>query len=104
MCFGIPMQITESDGIVAAAKAGDMVRRIDLALIGPQPVGTHVLVYINSAVRTLDAVEAAQITDAISAVSAAADGAPFEHLIADLVDRDPELPAHLKPAAKEAAE
>lgn len=104
MCFGIPMEITQSEGIVAEAQAGDTVRRIDLALVGPQPAGAHVLVYINSAVRVLDAAEAARITDAISAVAAAADGAPFEHLIADLVDREPELPAHLKTAVEEAAE
>jgi hydrogenase expression/formation protein HypC len=44
----------------------------------------------------LDALEARQIADALLAVTAAASGQPFEHLLADLIEREPELPAHLR--------
>ena len=62
----------------------------------PPRAGDWLLVHVDVAVRALDAEEAQQIGDALQAVAAAAAGEPFEHLIADLVDRVPELPAHLK--------
>ncbi len=40
--------------------------------------------------------KARQITDALRAVLAASEGAAFDHLIADLIDREPPLPEHLK--------
>ena len=46
--------------------------------------------------RRLDALEAQQIGDALRAVAAAAAGEPFEHLLADLIDREPKLPPHLR--------
>ncbi len=104
MCFGVPMRIIESRGQGAIAEGEAGRREIDCLLIGEQPVGTHVLVHVNSAVRVLDPDEAAQIADAVQAVAAAAEGQAFEHLIADLIDREPQLPDHLKPPPKEAAE
>jgi hydrogenase expression/formation protein HypC len=53
-------------------------------------------VHVNVAIRALDALEARQIADALLAVTAAASGQPFEHLLADLIEREPELPAHLR--------
>ncbi|HIP52912.1 MAG TPA: HypC/HybG/HupF family hydrogenase formation chaperone, partial [Chromatiales bacterium] len=40
MCLGIPMQVIESGEGVALCRAGDEVRRIDMLLVGRQPVGT----------------------------------------------------------------
>jgi hydrogenase expression/formation protein HypC len=60
-------------------------------------VGAQVLVHIDSAVRVLDAAEAGQIDDALDGVAAALAGQSFEHLFADLIDREPELPAFLRP-------
>ena len=65
-------------------------------LDNPPRAGDWLLVHVDVAVRALDAGEAQQIGDALQAVAAAAAGEPFEHLIADLVDREPELPAHLR--------
>jgi hydrogenase expression/formation protein HypC len=62
----------------------------------PPRAGDWLLVHVDVAVRALDDDEAQQIGDALQAVAAAAAGEPFEHLIADLVDREPELPEHLK--------
>ena len=98
MCFGIPMQITTVDGLNATCKTRDgRTEDVTLALTGALPVGCHVLVYLGSAVRDLDETEARQIADAIDAVAAAGDGEPFDHLLQDLIDREPELPAHLRP-------
>jgi hydrogenase expression/formation protein HypC len=59
-------------------------------------VGDWVLVHIDTAIRAIDAEEARQIVDALAAVQAASHGDPFEHLLADLINREPELPEHLR--------
>jgi hydrogenase expression/formation protein HypC len=91
------MQVVKSHGLMATCKGSGRTEDVNLALIGEMPEGTHLLVYLGSAVRILDPVEAAQITDAIGAIEAAAQGHDFEHLIQDLIDREPELPEHLRP-------
>jgi hydrogenase expression/formation protein HypC len=65
-------------------------------LIGPQPAGTRVLVHIDTAVRVLDSAEAEAIDRALEGLAAAIDGRAFEHLFQDLIDREPELPEHLR--------
>jgi len=96
MCFGVPMQVTAVDGLLATCEGSGRTEQVSLALTGPMAVGAHVLVYLGSAVRELDRLEAGQITDAIAAIGAAAEGRDFEHLIQDLIEREPELPAHLR--------
>jgi hydrogenase expression/formation protein HypC len=64
-------------------------------LLGPLPAGTRVLVHIDAAVRVLDDAEADAIDRALEGLSAALEGQAFEHLFADLIGREPELPAHL---------
>ena len=59
MCLGVPMSIVEGDDISALCQRGDEQRRVSLLLVGAQPVGTQVLVHIDTAVRVLDADEAA---------------------------------------------
>lgn len=100
MCVGVPMQIVSTNGLVAECCVGDETRTVDLSLVGEAAVGQYALVYLNSAVRILDAEEANRIHDALAAVVAAADGQPFEHLIGDLIDREPELPPHLAATKK----
>lgn len=95
MCFGVPMIVHESDGLSARCEGSGRNEQVNLALTGPVGPGTHILVHLGSAIRILDPQEAALIGDAIRAVDAAAHGEPFDHLIADLIDREPELPPHL---------
>ena len=95
MCLGIPMVVVEGDDMQALAERRGETRRISMLLVGEQPVGTIVLVHIDSAVRVLDAAEAKLIDDGLDGVAAALEGRPFEHLFADLVDREPQLPGHL---------
>ena len=98
------MRVLETAGLEALCEAPRATngerRRVSLALIGAVEVGDHLLVYLDSAVRRLEASEATQITDALAAVANAAAGEPFEHLIQDLVDREPELPPHLQAARR----
>jgi hydrogenase expression/formation protein HypC len=71
--------------------------RINFALLGEQPAGTWVLAFQGSALRTMTAEEAAQTDQALDALEALATGGrDVDRFFADLVDREPELPAHLR--------
>jgi hydrogenase expression/formation protein HypC len=96
MCLGIPMTVLTGGDLSALCKRGGDTRQVSLMLVGPQPDGTRVLVHIDTAVRVLDAEEAETIDRALEGLAAAMDGRAFEHLFQDLIDREPELPAHLR--------
>lgn len=109
MCIGLPMRVESIDGMVAVAvseAAGGAVERhsLDMLIVGSQPPGTWVLAFCGAARRVLDEREARQILDALAALGIALDadaGTPpeqaFDALFADLVDRAPQLPEHLRP-------
>lgn len=100
MCLGVPLQVVAVDGAGHALcrdGGNNGTRPVDTLLLdAPPEPGDWLLVHVRIALRVLDPVEAAQIRDALTAVTAAAAGEDFEHLIADLVDREPELPPHLR--------
>jgi hydrogenase expression/formation protein HypC len=96
MCLGVPMTVTEDAPLSALCRRGDEMRRVSMMLVGPQPPGTRVLVHIDTAVRVLDEAEAEAIDRALEGLAAALDGRAFDHLFADLVGREPQLPDHLK--------
>lgn len=96
MCLGIPMVVVEGDDMTALVARGDEQRRVSMLLVGEQPVGTQVLVHIDSAVRVLDEAEATMIDNALRGLAAALDGESFDHLFADLVGREPQLPDFLR--------
>lgn len=98
MCLGVPMQVIKADAHSARCQWDTRFEDVSLALIGPVEVGQHVLVYLGSAIRVLSAEEAQQIANALLAVDHAAKGESFDHLIADLIDREPQLPPHLQAA------
>jgi hydrogenase expression/formation protein HypC len=100
MCLGIPMTvISAANGVASCAVDGEM-RTISTLLLDGEPVpGDWLLVHQGTAMRLIDADEARAIGDALRAVIAAAEGRDFAHLIADLVDREPPLPEHLREAA-----
>lgn len=92
MCLSIPMRIVaweDEDGdfaVVERAPGGadpDLVRRerVNMMLIGPQPLGTWVLSSLGLAREVVDDAERALIEDALSALSAALDGSydPARH-------------------------
>ncbi len=96
MCLGVPMRILEGDELSALCAREGETRRVSMMLIGAQPAGTYVLVHIDTAIRTLDALEARQIDDALKGLEAAMRGENFDSLFADLIDREPQLPEHLR--------
>lgn len=99
MCLGVPMRIVEGDDVTALVERRGESRRVSMMLVGEQAVGTVVLVHIDSAVRVLDEAEAKLIDDALEGLEAAMDGRDFDHLFADLVDREPQLPEFLREKA-----
>ncbi len=96
MCMGIPMKVLSSEGHYAVCEGQNGTEGVSLALIDTVKAGDHVLVFLGSAVRVIDEAEAMAIRDALSAVGKAAKGEAFDHLIEDLINREPELPEHLR--------
>ena len=96
MCVGIPMRVIDGGDMRALCERHGAARQISMLLIGAQPSGTYVLTHLDSAIRVLDETEARLIDDALDGLSRAVEGAAFEHLFADLVDREPQLPAYLR--------
>lgn len=85
MCMGLPMQILESGMGSAICDYNGQRRQIDTMLIGPQDVGTWVLVFIDAAREVIDAKTAGQIKDALSALDRVMNGnTDIDHLFADI--------------------
>jgi hydrogenase expression/formation protein HypC len=105
MCVGLPMQILEPRGRRALASFGGEMRDIDMALVGPQPAGAWVLVFLDAAREVITAGQAQKTHDALTAVALVMQGeTSIDHLFADLVGREPELPPHLRPKLPKTAE
>lgn len=96
MCIGFPMTVIEGDAFEALCERRGETQRVSMALLGAQPAGAKVLVYLGSAVRLLDELEAKHIDDALDALQQAMEGKNVDHLFADLVDREPQLPDFLR--------
>lgn len=101
MCVGTPMRVTEilPSGALHCRPYGvdQALHLVEASLLDDAPdIDDWLLVHVDVAIRPLDPVEARQVGDALLAVSAAAAGQPFEHLLADLIDREPQLPPHLR--------
>ena len=96
MCLGLPMTIVETDGISALCEFQGERRRVSMLLLSNPPVGSRVLVYIDTAIRLLDEEEARLIADAILGLGAALNGEDCDRFFADLIDREPQLPEHLR--------
>ena len=98
MCIGMPMQVVESGADWAWCEADGQRERLDMVLVGPQPVGTWVLAFQGGARQVLGDEEAAQACAGRKALAAVLAGnGNVDEFFADLVDRTPQLPAHLQP-------
>lgn len=96
MCLGLPMTIVETDGVSALCEFRGERRRVSMLLLSNPPVGTKVLVHIDTAIRLLDAAEARLIADAIEGLTAVLSGEDRDRFFADLIEREPQLPEHLR--------
>lgn len=97
MCIGIPMQVLDSGETQALCQNGDTVEIIDMMLVGPQPVGTWVQVFLGAARECLSEVRALQIKSALQSLEQVMQGkeADVDRLFPDLANREPQLPPHL---------
>ena len=97
MCLGLPLQVIECNGYVALCHGRGGQRRIDLALVGEQAPGTWLLCFIDAAREIIDAESAARINAALDGLEAVMAGETdlYAHF-ADLLERTPELPPHLR--------
>jgi hydrogenase expression/formation protein HypC len=97
MCIGVPMQLLSSASGRGLCEGRGNRETLDLMLVGEQPVGTWLLAFRGTAVRVLTADEARQTNGALDALEAALAGDDrIDAHFADLVDRDPVLPVHLR--------
>ena len=91
------MRIVSAEPGVAVCEGRGRRERINMLLQGDHPVGTWILAYQGSAVRTMTADEAAHTGTALDALEAALAGeTDVAAYFADLVDREPQLPEHLR--------
>jgi len=92
------MQVQACDGLRAQCVNGSEQQWVDMSLLGEQPVGSWVLVFLGAARELLDENQAFQIRDALLAVDAVMHGekVDMDRLFADLVEREPQLPPHLQ--------
>ncbi|MGZ5008859.1 MAG: HypC/HybG/HupF family hydrogenase formation chaperone [Methylobacter sp.] len=97
MCIGIPMQVAELHGESARCIYRGQESWVDMMLVGPQPAGTWLLVFLDTAREVISDQKAKQIADALEAMRLAMQGDnQIDHLFPDLVDREPQLPEFLK--------
>jgi hydrogenase expression/formation protein HypC len=97
MCIGIPMQVKRLHGTMAVCQYQEQTRLIDMMLVGEQAIGTWILVFLDTAREVLTTETALQIANALEALQLTVQGETgIDHLFADLINREPELPAFLK--------
>ena len=98
MCIGIPMQIVATQPGWSICEGRGERRQVDMILIGEQPMGAWLLVFQNTAREVLDRERAGRIDAALDAVAVALRGETVDvaDYFADLVEREPQLPPHLR--------
>ena len=98
MCLGLPMRVVSTDGFSAVVEGRGERRAVSLVLVGAQPVGTPLLVHVDSAVRVLEEGELPLLEQALDGLDAALSGDAVDRYFPDLARREPQLPPHLRPA------
>ncbi len=98
MCVGVPLRLTEVDGILGRALDGDRAETVDLSLVPDARPGDWVLGFLGTARALLPEDEALKIRAALAGLSALMQGGPLGGAFADLEARPPTLPPHLQAA------
>lgn len=98
MCIALPMRVVVPGAFRAVCDHDGRLVEVDMTLVGEQPAGTHLLVFLGAAREVISAERAAAVANALAALELATSGvADVDHLFADLAGREPELPPHLLP-------
>lgn len=99
MCVGIPMQVASIDpqGRALCEHDGE-INAIDLSLVGEVAPGEWIMTFLGAARERMDEQSALRSLAAVQAVQAIMAGgeADIEAAFADLIGREPALPAHLQ--------
>ncbi len=101
MCVGIPMTVREvyEDGTCLCERDA-RTERVEIGLAGDVKPGDLLMVFRGTALRHMTEEEVCEVNDALSALGDVMAGDATEETIRagfpDLVDREPELPEHLK--------
>lgn len=97
MCIGTPMKIVSCAHGMALAEGRGQTERLNMLMVGELPPGSWVLAFQGAALRPMTAQEAAQTDAALDALAAVlAGGDNTDAHFRDLIDREPQLPAHLQ--------
>ena len=102
MCIGLPYQVIQKEAHRALCQRGNEQRWIDTSLVGEIAQGDWLLVFLEAAREVISAERAQQVEEAVSAIEQVMSGqdVDIEACFADLTQREPELPEHLKPLLK----
>ena len=97
MCLGIPMQVLSVEGPSAVCEGRGERLSVDVRLVEPPAPGDWLLVFHAVARENLSEERARDIGNALAALDAALAGeVDLDRHFADLVNREPELPEHLR--------
>ncbi len=98
MCIGVPMKIIDvKEGMAQClSEAEGLCDWVDMSLIGDQPVGTWVLVFMMSAREVIEAERVPLLLDARLAMVSVLQHGHVDHYFADLIGREPQLPEFLR--------
>jgi hydrogenase expression/formation protein HypC len=101
MCLGIPMRVLSVDGPLACCEGRGERLDVDVRLVAAPAVGDWLLVFHGVAREALSEQRAQDVSNALDALDAALAGETnLDHLFADLANREPELPPHLRKEPK----
>lgn len=100
MCIAIPMKIVALEEMKARCARKGRELEVDISMIEPPQPDGWLLVFQNRAIREIDEEEAREVEAALAATALAMAGEADEEAIragfGDLIDREPQLPEHLK--------
>ncbi|MBB6252120.1 HypC/HybG/HupF family hydrogenase formation chaperone [Nitrospirillum iridis] len=99
MCVGVPMQVVEVGSGHARCRSGAELHDIDTSLVGDVAPGTWLMTFLGAAREVMSAEAAQRSLAALAALEAVMRGEPadLDAAFADLIGREPQLPAHLVP-------
>ena len=98
--MAIPMQVLRMEGAFAVCTGRDgSETRVDTLLTGPLEAGQWILTFLGAAREVVSAEAAAQVGNALTALEAvlAGESVDLDACFADLANREPQLPPHMRP-------
>lgn len=91
------MQVIEAhEHLAVCVDATGSQHQIDTLLVGRTSVGDWLLTFLNTAREAISEQRARDIQNALAALPAAISGENIDHLFADLLDSEPQLPEFLR--------